>query len=98
MERTHLTRDEKLLAIKLRYYDNLEWIPKKGDYYTSCRNDLELYKIVDEDDNFFMTNYCNPEQTTSNPAQWPKTDFKKGFGEKRIWVPEFVFNSQPLNG
>ena len=87
---TELNRDQKLLAIKLRYYDGLEWNPKKGDYYTSCRNDLELYQIVGEDENYFETNYCNPIQTTPKPAQWPKVDFKKGFSEKRIYVPDWI--------
>lgn len=92
MTQNQLTLEQKLFALKLKYYDNFEWQPKKGDYYTSCRNDLELYQIVDEDENYFFTNYCNPEQTTPKPSQWPKVDFKKGFGEKRVYVPEITFN------
>lgn len=92
---TEITREQKLQAIALKYYDGLEWTPKKGDYYTSCRNDLELYRIVGEDEHYFETNYCNPKQTTPNPAQWPKVDFKKGFGEKRIYVPDFILVPAP---
>ena len=91
---TELTKEQKLLAIRLKYYDGMEWNPKKGDYYTSSRNDLELYQIVDEDETFFYTNYCNPQQTTPNPAQWPKIDFKKGFGEKRIYTPDWIFETK----
>jgi hypothetical protein len=89
-ELTELTKDQKLLAIRLKYYDCQEWHPKKGDYYTTCRNDLELYQIVDEDENYFYTNYCNPHQKTERPSEWLKVDFKKGFGEKRIFVPDIV--------
>lgn len=90
MKHTSLTQNQKLEALKLKYYDDFQWEPIKGDYYTSCRNDLELYQIVDEDDDFFYTNYCDPQRTTQNPSHWPKTDFKKGFGEKRVFVPHFI--------
>ena len=55
--RTKLTAEQKLQALSSKYYDGLEWQPKKGDYYTTSRNDLELYQIVDENETTFFTFY-----------------------------------------
>ena len=81
-----LTLEQKLQALALKYYDGLVWNPKKGDYYTTSRNDTQLYQIVDEDDNYFYTNFCSKSFNTDN-AQWPKKTFLKDFGLRRVYVP-----------
>jgi hypothetical protein len=88
--KTQLTTEQKLQALASKYYDGLEWQPKKGDYYTSSRNDLELYQIVDENETSFFTNYCG-EKKTIEPQEWSKESFLKDFGERRVFVPDFIF-------
>ncbi len=89
---TSLTLEQKLSALSLKYYDGLMWFPKAGDYYTTSRNDLELYKIEREYEEFFYTTYCHIEDCT--PSQWRKTEFLKDFGVNRVFVPDFVLNNK----
>lgn len=93
MEQWELTPDQKLQAVSLRYYQRLEWIPKKGDYYTSSRADLELYQIIDEDDENFYTVYCDPRRGNER-SSWKKSEFLQGFGEHRVYVPDTLLLSQ----
>jgi len=88
--RTELTIEQKLQALSLKYYDGFNWHPKKGDYYTTSRNDLKLYQIVDEDEKYFYTNYCDPSMRSDN-SKWDKDIFLKDFGERRVFVHEFIF-------
>lgn len=90
---TKLTQNQKLEALALKHYSGLEWIPKKEDYYTTSRNDLQLYQIVDENETHFFTNYCDPHMKTENPEPWEKDDFLKRFGERRVYVPDFVLKN-----
>jgi hypothetical protein len=87
---TSLTYKQKLQALSSKYYDGLEWQPKKGDYYTTSRNDLELYQIVDENETTFFTNYCG-EKKSPEPHEWLKTEFLENFGVNRVYVPDFIF-------
>jgi hypothetical protein len=87
---TSLTLEQKIAALSLKYYDGFMWFPKSGDYYTTSRNDLELYKIEKEDDEFFYTIYCNIEGC--NPSQWKKTEFLKDFGVFRVFVPDIILS------
>jgi len=87
----NLTVDQKLAALSLKYFDGYIWLPKAGDYYTTCRNDLELYKIEKEDENNFYTIYCNIENCELTP--WKKELFLKEFGIYRIFVPNFILNN-----
>jgi len=87
---TKLTAEQKLQALSSKYYDGLGWQPKKGDYYTTSRNDLELYQIVDENETTFFTNYLDEKKSTE-PHEWSKKQFLKDFGERRVYVPDFVF-------
>ena len=75
---TKLTAEQKLQALSSKYYDGLGWQPKKGDYYTTSRNDLELYQIVDENETTFFTNYLD-EKKSPEPHDRSKhfTDFEK---------------------
>lgn len=83
---------QKQQALSLKYYDCLEWKPKKGDYYTTSRNDLELYQIVDENESSLFTNYCD-EKKSPQPQEWKKSDFLIDFGERRVYVPDFILHS-----
>jgi hypothetical protein len=89
-----LTLKKKLSAIALKYYNHLPWNPKKGDYYTSSREDLELYIVVDVDDEFVYTEYTKTECTTS---KWPKNEFLLGFGLCRVYVPDYVIDMEEVN-
>jgi len=86
---TELTVEQKLQALSSKYYDGLQWTPKKGDYYTTSRNDLQLYQIVDENETTLFTNYCGKNKS-DQPHEWSKRKFLEDFGERRVFVPEFV--------
>lgn len=89
--KTKLTAEQKLEALALKYYNCLTWEPKKGDYYTTSRSDKELYQIVDENENSFFTNYCDKEKfPDSENAEWSKQSFLQDFGERRVYVPDYV--------
>jgi hypothetical protein len=91
MRQASLTPNQKLEALAQRFYcGGIRWEPKVGDYYTSSRNDLELYQIVDEDELHFYTVYCtNPD---GERAKWRKDEFTaEGFGLNRVWVHESIF-------
>lgn len=96
--KTSLTTTEKLKAFAFTFYHSsihTKWQPKKGDYYTTTREDLELYQIVDEDDEHLYTNYVNGR--SDSPTKWSKKEFldPNGFGSRRLWIPEWCFESQP---
>lgn len=84
-----LTAGQKLQALALRFYQCLEWAPKAGDYYTTSRADLELYKVVDVRDGKVFTTYL-PEGGTV--AEWPAEEFlsEETFGRCRVHVPDWV--------
>lgn len=80
-----LTAQQKLAAMAMRFYDGIVWKPQKGDYYTSSRNDLELYRVVDVRDGKVFTEYC--ASPGSPVAEWPEDEFTTdGFGIYRVWV------------
>jgi hypothetical protein len=91
MEITKLTTEQKLEALALKYYQDYQWQPKTGDYYTSSRNDLELYLIVLADDKLVHTVYCNPEMG-KEVSVWKVDEFLTGFGVKRVYVPDLILN------
>jgi|GEM_PF-3407058 hypothetical protein len=94
MERISLTPEQKLLALSLKYYSHLEWKIKPGDYYTSARNDLELYQIVDTTEYEVITRRCNELNEVINWTVWTKIDFFTNFHDYRVFVPEFIFNEK----
>jgi hypothetical protein len=87
---TVLTAAQKLSALGSRFYSGLPW-PKleAGLYYTTSRDDLELYMIVEVTDQHVYTRYCAfPE---SQISEWPIDEFTdKGFGPKRVYVGPWV--------
>jgi len=89
MQYEKLTEQQKLHALAARFYEELEWKPKAGDYYTTSRADLELYRVVDVKDGVVFTEYCTSPGV--NIAEWPESEFiAEGFGPKRVYVPGYV--------
>lgn len=88
-----MTIEQKLEAVCSRYYlrgvQNNPWNPQKGDYYTTCRNDRELYFICDVDDDHIYTVYCDRE---CEPSKWKKEEFLLNFGLNRVHVPMYILN------
>jgi hypothetical protein len=91
MEITKLTTEQKLEALALKYYQDYQWQPRTGDYYTSSRNDLELYKIIYADEKFIHTVYCDPDRG-KEVSVWKADEFLKDFGLKRVHVPDWILN------
>ena len=52
-----LTKNQKLQALEFRFYQEGTWYPKAGDLYTTARNDLEVYRVVDVRDGLVITEY-----------------------------------------
>lgn len=87
-----LTHQQKLEAMAHRFYQEVEWRPKAGDYYTTSRADLELYRVVEVRDDVIVTDYT---ESSAGVSEWPVAEFlTEGFGPKRVWVPEWII-SQP---
>jgi len=79
------TKDMKLDAFARKYYQGEEWIPKAGDYYTTTRNDLELYQVVEVTETEVHTSYL---PLGGQVSKWPINEFtKEGFGPRRMLVP-----------
>jgi len=92
MSYTILTEKQKLAALALRFYQGFQWAPIAGDYYTTSRNDLELYRIVREDETHYYTSYLPLGREES---AWPKSEFtKEGFGVHRVFVPPFILEGR----
>ena len=88
-DRVKLLPMQKINALANKYYSFAKWKPKNGDYYTNSRADLELYQIVDEDDQYFYTVYCHVENCQKE--KWEKDRFLHYFGIHRVHVPEWIF-------
>lgn len=88
---TSLTFSQKLNALAHRFYQGAAWVPKSGDYYTTSRADLELYRVVDIQDGKVYTEYCTRPGVLT---EWPESEFTtQGFGPKRVWVPDWVLQN-----
>lgn len=92
-----LTEKQKLQALALKYYQNTIWTPEAGHFYTTSRDDLELYYIVKIENGIVFTCYTrqyNFSDVAATPmAEWPIEEFTtKDFGLRRVWVPPFVLN------
>ena len=85
---TALTPMQKLEAIAFKYYQGHGWQPSTGDYYTSSRADLELYRVVSVNKDKVHTIYCNKECSV---AVWDLSTFtSEGFGLNRVHVPLWI--------
>lgn len=97
---TQLTYAQKLTALAYKFYHHQAWRPASGDYYTSSRDDLELYQVVEvipatpERAAEIITRRCDLDNKDSTPDRWSYIDFMHpdGFGSKRVWVPTFVLS------
>jgi len=79
---TSLTYSQKLNALAHRFYQGAEWRPRSGDYYTTCRGDLELYRVAKIENGVVYTEYCTRPGVYS---EWPESEFtSQGFGTKRV--------------
>ncbi len=85
---TSLTANQKLSALANKYYQGTIWVPKAGDYYTTCRSDLELYRVVKIEEDKLYTEYCtHPGILTEWDAETFTTE---GFGKMRVHVPDYI--------
>lgn len=84
---TSLTYDQKLKALAFRFYQGHVWKPKAGDYYTTSRADLELYRVADIVDGKVFTEYATRPGVLT---EWDEATFTtEGFGPMRVYVPDF---------
>lgn len=91
-----LTPYQKMMAFEAKFYQGMKWIAAKGHYYTTTRNDLQLYQVVDVDDQFVYTIYCG---FPDNVSKWPVNEFTThGFGPCRMWVPDYILGLDPACG
>lgn len=90
---TKLTPEQKLAAMAVRFYQGVAWAPKAGDYYTTSRNDCELYRIAKIENDVVYTEYCTAPGELS---EWQGVNafVNEGFGPCRVWVPEYVLESE----
>lgn len=92
-----LTIEKKLQALSSKYYDFQEWQPKQGDFYTSARNDLELYRIAKIENGkvyteYYHTEYC--DRPNGELSEWDLDGFTtEGFGVQRVYVPLWILDS-----
>jgi len=79
-----LTPRQKLAALSMKFYGGYEWKPRKGDLYTTSRDDLEIYEIVDIKDGKVYTRYTEGSDVIS---EWDESGFTtEGFGPKRVYI------------
>ena len=93
MIHTELTPMQKLEAMAHRFYRGAQWTPKAGDYYTTSRADLELYRVVKIEGDKLFTEYCTSPGVLTD---WPADSFTtEGFGPRRVHVPDFIMGIKP---
>lgn len=86
---------QKLHALAAKYYQGVIWSPQKGDYYTSSRADLELYQIIEIQNNIITTIYCDKQ---CSPQAWGQNEFTTtGFGPNRVHVPLWILEHIDTN-
>tara|TARA_R110000824_G_scaffold304294_2_gene492121 strand:- start:373 stop:603 length:231 start_codon:yes stop_codon:yes gene_type:complete len=73
-----------------RFYQDMEWVPKAGDLYTTSRADLEVYKVVSVENGMVTTEYT---ENGTAASEWPLDEFTtKGFGPKRVFIPAHILS------
>lgn len=91
-----LTYEQKLQAMAYRFYQGAEWQPKAGDYYTTSRADLEVYRVTEVRVDVIVTDYT---ENSAGPFAWPAAEFlTEGFGPKRVWVPDWIIKTTAKEG
>lgn len=82
--------DKGLLEVfSFRYYQGHVWEPKEGDYYVIGRNSpphrlCQITTILGG--TIFTRMLPFPEI-----SDWPSSEFTKGFGVNRMYVPDYIF-------
>lgn len=90
MTHTVLTLKQKLAALALRFYQGHVWTPRVGDFYTTSRADLELYRVVKIEGGIVYTEYCT---SPGNTTGWNQDAFlTEGFGIHRVYVPDWILD------
>lgn len=76
------------MALADKYYSHVVWDPKEGDYYTTARADLELYRVVKIENGKIYTEYCSNVGVLS---EWDLDGFTtKDFGPYRVHVADYI--------
>jgi hypothetical protein len=95
-----LTIEQKMHALSnAMYLGGVKWIPKGGDFYTTSRADLELYRVISVENGVVKTKYT---EGSNEISEWPELGFlTEGFGQNRIHVPDFILkmdeSTQPMS-
>lgn len=90
LKATRLRYDQKLQALADKHYTFIPWVPKAGDYYTTDRADLELYRVVKIENGIVYTEYATHP---GNLAEWDEEGFTtEGFGPMRTLVSSYIFD------
>jgi len=89
---TALTCQQKLHCMAVKYFQNYEWIPKAGDYFTTARADLKLFQITRIDGRDVFT--INTAETESLEDRHDLAGFSCfGQGSIRVYVPDFILEA-----
>lgn len=83
---TSITQVQKLNAMSMRIM-GAQWYPRAGDFYTSALTDLDLYRIVEIENNEVRVENCaNPGVISVVPVP----AFVHPKEATRVWVPSAI--------
>ena len=86
-----ITLAQKLNAMSMRIM-GAQWYPEVGDFYTSALTDLDLYRIVEIENNEVRVENCaNPGVISCVPVP----AFVHPKEATRVWVPEAILRYVP---
>ena len=88
-----LTYKMKMQAIEDKYYSDVKWEPKVGDYYCICRNDLQLFKIVSENGSDFVIACIDESGKELYRDDFYRINFLNDFGERRVHISDYIFKA-----
>lgn len=97
VKRSALSPMQKLQALAFRFYQNdpreNPWQPKAGDYYTTSRADLELYRVIKVERDVVFTSRCDGSHEVT---PWKLEEFisMETFGARRVHVPDWIFGGK----
>lgn len=80
-----ITKNQRLDAFSMKYYQRFTWKPRKGDYYCIARNDDLVARIVNECDEYFYTK-SNMQNEECEADRWEKEKFLEDFGIYRVYL------------
>ena len=99
-----MNHEQKLQALAAHLYPvgtkSAEWKPKAGDYYTLTRCDLELFRVLEYDEESDQARYTRVAHGGDPQAiedAHPFTDFTTGgFHDCRVPVADYLAKSWGL--